>query len=185
MIKDIMTDAEDRMKKAVDALRADYMTIRTGRASPTLVERIPVEYYGTPTPIQQLASISIPEAQMIVIRPYSAGDIGEIEKAISRSDLGLTPSNDGQQIRLLIPALTEERRRDLTKVVSKRAEEARVAVRNIRRDAISDLREMEKESMISEDESHRGQDDVQTLTNTYVKNVDEVASEKDEEIMTL
>ena len=105
MIKDIMSDAEDRMKKAIDALRADYMTIRTGRASPTLVERIPVEYYGTPTPIQQLASISIPEAQMIVIRPYSAGDIGEIEKAISRSDLGLNPSNDGQQIRLVIPAL--------------------------------------------------------------------------------
>ena len=138
-----------------------------------------------PTPLQQLASISVPEAQTLVIRPYSPADIAAIEKAIAKSDLGLTPNNDGQQIRLVIPALTEERRRDLTKLVSKRAEEARVAIRNIRRDAIHDLRDMEKESMISEDDLHRAQDRVQEKTNDYVKLVDEIAREKDEEIMTL
>lgn len=185
MINEIMADAEERMKKTIDALRTDFMAIRTGRASPSLVERLPVEYYGTPTPLQQLASISVPEAQMIVIRPYSNRDIPDIEKAIARSDLGLTPSNDGQQIRLVIPALTEERRRDLSKQVGRRTEEARVSVRNIRRDAINDLREMQKEGMISEDDLHRSQDKVQDLTDKYVKTVEEVAKEKDAEIMTL
>jgi ribosome recycling factor len=185
MIDEILADAEERMEKATGALRADLRSIRTGRASPALVERLMVDYYGMPTPLQQLASISVPEAQLLLIRPYSPSDIGSIEKAIAKSDLRLTPNNDGQQIRLIIPDLTEERRRELTKAVSRRAEEARVAVRNIRRDAIHDLREMEKESMISEDELHRTQDKVQDKTNLYIKHVDEIAREKDLEIMTL
>lgn len=185
MINDVIADAVDRMDKALDSLRTDLRSIRTGRASPSLLDRIMVDYYNMPTPLQQLASISVPEAQTLLIKPYSPSDLGAIEKAISKSDLGLTPNNDGQQIRLNIPALTEERRRDLTKTVNRRAEEARVAVRNIRRDAIHDLREMEKESMISEDELHRAQERIQAKTDEYVKHVDDTAREKDEEIMTL
>ncbi|RIK53748.1 MAG: ribosome recycling factor [Chloroflexi bacterium] len=185
MINEVMADAVDRMEKALESLRADLRSIRTGRASPALLERIMVDYYSMPTPLQQLATISVPEAQTLVIRPYSPSDLGAIEKAIAKSDLGLTPNNDGQQIRLTIPALTEERRRELTKTVSRRAEEARVAVRNIRRDAIHDLRELEKESMISEDELHRSQERIQQKTDDYIKHVDEIAQEKDQEIMTL
>lgn len=185
MINDILANATDRMEKAIEALRNDLMAIRTGRASPALVDRLMVEYYNTPTPLQQLANVSVPEAQTILIRPYSPSDIGAIEKAIAKSDIGLTPNNDGQQIRLSIPPLTEERRIDLTKQVARRAEEARVAVRNIRRDEIHDLREMQRESMISEDELHQGQDRVQEITDKFVKQVDEIAKEKDEEIMTI
>lgn len=185
MIDEVFADTEDRMTKAIESLRYDLTTIRTGRATPSIVDRVMVEYYGTPTPMQQLATITIPEAQMISIRPYSAGDIPAIEKAIAKSDLNLNPTNDGQQIRIVIPALNEERRRELNKLVSRRGEDARVAVRNVRRDAISDLREMEKESMISEDESHRAQDRIQEKTNAYVKQVDEIVREKEAEIMTV
>jgi ribosome recycling factor len=185
MIREVLHETEERMSKAIEALSSDLMTIRTGRASPALVERLNVEYYGMPTPLQQLASISVPEAQTLLIRPYSPSDISAIERAIAKSDLGLTPNNDGQQIRLSFPALTEERRRDLTKVVAKRAEEARVAIRNIRRDAIGDLREMEKESMISEDELHRSQEKVQEKTDSYIKKIDEITREKEAEIMTI
>ena len=185
MINDVIADAIDRMEKALESLRTDLRSIRTGRASPALLDRVMVDYYNMPTPLQQLASISVPEAQMLLIRPYSPSDLSAIEKAIAKSDLGLTPNNDGQQIRLNIPALTEERRRDLTKTVNRRAEEARVAVRNIRRDAIHDLREMEKESMISEDDLHRAQERIQEKTNEFIKHIDDLAREKDEEIMTL
>ena len=185
MINDILANAKERMVKAVEALQHDLMAIRTGRASPALVERLMVDYYNVPTPLQQLASISVPEAQTLLIRPFSPSDVSAIEKAIAKSDIGLTPNNDGQQIRLTIPALTEERRRDLTKQVARRAEEARVAVRNIRRDEINDLREMERESMISEDDLHRGQDRIQEITDDYIKRVDEIARDKDEEIMTI
>ena len=185
MIQEVMVDANDRMTKAIEALQNDLRTIRTGRASPALVERLSIDYYSVPTPLLQLAIISIPDAQTILIRPYTPGDIGAIERAIAKSDLGLAPSNDGQQIRLSIPPLTGERRQELTKVVSKRAEDARVAVRNIRRDNIHDLREMEKEHMISEDELHRAQDQIQDKTNAYVKDVDRIAKEKEEEILTL
>lgn len=185
MINEVIADADDRMEKALESLRTDLRSIRTGRASPALLDRITVEYYNMPTPLQQLATVSVPEAQTLLIRPYSPSDLGAIEKAIAKSDLGLTPNNDGQQLRLVIPPLTEDRRRELTKVVSRRAEEARVAVRNIRRDAIHDLREMEKESMISEDDLHRAQDRVQEKTDDFIKLVDETAREKDEEIMTL
>ncbi len=185
MINDVLADAVERMDKAVEALRSDLRSIRTGRASPALLDRIMVDYYNVPTPLQQLATISVPEAQTILIRPYSQSDLSAIERAIAKSDLGLNPNNDGQQIRLMIPPLTEERRRELTKTVSRRAEEARVAVRNIRRDAIHDLRELQKESMISEDELHRGQERIQQKTDEFVKLVDEIAHEKDQEIMTI
>jgi ribosome recycling factor len=185
MINDVLADAVERMDKAVEALRSDLRSIRTGRASPALLDRIMVDYYNVPTPLQQLATISVPEAQTILIRPYSQSDLSAIERAIAKSDLGLNPNNDGQQIRLMIPPLTEERRRELTKTVSRRAEEARVAVRNIRRDAIHDLRELQKESMISEDELHRGQERIQQKTDEFIKLVDEVAHEKDQEIMTI
>jgi ribosome recycling factor len=185
MINDVIADAVDRMEKALESLRADLRSVRTGRASPAILDRIMVDYYGVPTPLQQVATVTVPEPQILLIRPYSPSDLGAIEKAITKSDLGLTPNNDGQQIRLVIPSLTEERRRELTKTVARRAEEARVAVRNIRRDAIHDLREMQKESMISEDELKRGQDRIQTKTDDYIKLVDETAREKDEEIMRI
>jgi ribosome recycling factor len=185
MINEVIADAVERMEKAAEALRSELRSIRTGRASPALLDRLMVDYYGMPTPLQQVATVSVPEAQVLLIRPYSPGDLAAIEKAITKSDLGLTPNNDGQQIRLVIPSLTEERRRELTKTVSRRAEESRVAVRNIRRDAIHDLREMEKESMISEDDLHRGQERVQEKTDEFVKLVDEIAHEKDQEILRL
>lgn len=185
MINEVLAETHERMEKTIDSLRTDLTSIRTGRASPALVERITVEYFGMPTPLQQLATISVPEPQQLMIRPFSKGDIPAIERAISKSDLKLTPNNDGQQIRLIIPPLTEERRRELTKIVSKRGEEARVAVRNIRRDAIHDLREMEKESMISEDDLHRGEEKVQEKTDAFVKHVDEIVRDKDAEIMTV
>jgi ribosome recycling factor len=185
MIKEVMADAHERMEKTIESLRHDLMTIRTGRASPALVEHLTIEYYGVPTPLLQLATIGVPEAQQIVIKPYNRSDIGAIEKAIAKSDLGLTPNNDGQQIRLNIPALNEERRRDLTKVVAKRGEEARVAVRNIRRDAIQDIRDLEKEHIISEDEMKRSQDKIQEQTDQHIKLVDHIVKEKDDEIMTV
>lgn len=185
MINEVLADAEDRMQKTVESLRVDLTSVRTGRASPALVDRVLVDYYGMPTPIQQLATITVPEAQILNIRPYSSGDIGAIERAIAKSDLNLTPNNDGQNIRILIPALNEERRRELNKVVAKRGEEARVSVRNVRRDAINDLRELQKESIVSEDESRRAQERVQEKTNAYIKRVDEVVREKEEEIMTV
>jgi ribosome recycling factor len=185
MVNELLHEAENRMQKAIESFRVDLQSIRTGRASPVLLDRIQVDYYGMPTPLQQIASISVPEAQLLLIKPYSKGDIAAIEKAIAASDLGLTPNNDGIQIRLVFPSLTEERRRDLTKLVGKRAEEARVALRNIRRDTINDLRSFEKESMISEDDLHHGQDLIQKLIDEYTRKVDEIAKDKEKEIMTI
>ncbi len=185
MLNEVMADAQDRMEKAIDSLRHDLMSIRTGRATPALVEHLKVEYYGMLTPLLQLASISVPEPQQLLIRPFSKGDIIAIEKAIAKSDLKLTPNSDGQQIRLIIPPLTEDRRRELTKMVAKRGEEARIAIRNVRRDAIHDLREMEKESMISEDELEQGEKKLQEKTDSSTKHVDEILREKDAEIMTV
>ncbi len=183
MIKDALRDAEARMKGALHALEEDLAAIRTGRASPALVEKLAVPYYGTPTPLQQLASIAAPEPQMITIRPFDPSSINTIEKAIQSSDLGLTPSNDGKLIRLTIPPLTEERRQDLVKVVSKRLEESKVALRNIRRDALDDMRDFEKEKMISEDEFFRGKEDLQKLTDRYIEDVERTGSRKEQEIM--
>jgi ribosome recycling factor len=185
MLNEVMADAQDRMEKAIDSLRHDLMSIRTGRATPALVEHLKVEYYGMLTPLLQLASISVPEPQQLLIRPFSKGDIMAIEKAIAKSDLKLTPNSDGQQIRLIIPPLTEDRRRELTKMVAKRGEEARVSIRNVRRDAIHDLREMEKESMISEDELEQGEKKLQEKTDGSIKHVDDILREKDAEIMTV
>jgi ribosome recycling factor len=183
MLKDVINDAEDRMDKTVEALQLDLRSIRTGRASPALVERLQVDYYGAPTPLNQLAGISVPEPRMLMIRPWDRNSMGLIEKAILKSDLGLTPNNDGQVIRLVIPQLTEERRRDLSRVVAKRVEEARVACRNIRRDAIDMLRDLEKEKLISEDELFGGRDQVQEVTDGFIKQVDEIGKAKEAEIM--
>jgi len=185
MINDVIADAKDRMDKALEALRHELMSIRTSRANPALVEHLSIDYYGTPTSLQQLATISIPDAQQILIRPYNRGDLAAIEKAIAKSDLGLTPSNDGQSIRLILPALNEERRRELTKLVGKRGEEARVAIRNVRRDANKDLAELEKDSLISEDERKRAEEKIQEVTGLHTKRIDEMVKDKDAEIMTV
>ncbi len=183
MIDDVKADAENKMKKTVDALKRELVTIRTGRATPALVEPLKVDYFGAPTPLQQLASIAAPEPRLLTIKPFDAATLHAIEKAILKSDLGLTPMNDGKIIRLSIPPLTEERRRDLTKVVHKHAEEARVALRNVRRDGLKDLEEMEKEKMISEDQHFKGKEMLQELVDKYTETVDQVAKTKEAEIM--
>jgi ribosome recycling factor len=182
MIKDLLKETEDRMNKAVDALRDNLMTIRTGRASPALVERLSVEYYGTLTPLNQMATISVPEPRLLAIRPWDPTALADIERAILKSELGLTPSNDGKIIRLSIPRLTEERRQELVKVVGKQVEEGKIAIRNIRRDAIEDLRELESEKMISEDEFYRTKDNVQEITDKFVAKMDEIGRDKEREI---
>jgi ribosome recycling factor len=183
MLKEAQTEAEARMKSAVQALEEDLAGIRTGRASPALVERLHVEYYGMPTPLIQLAAISVPESRSLLIKPFDATSLKAIERAIQTSDLGLTPNNDGKSIRLNLPPLTEERRRELVKVVHNRLEEARVAVRNVRRDAIKDLREFEQEKLISEDDLERGEEELQKLTDKYIEEVNRVGQHKEIEIM--
>jgi ribosome recycling factor len=183
MIKDALRDAEHRMKGAIAALDEELSGIRTGRAHPALVEKLEVEYYGTPTPLQQLATISAPEPQLLTIRPFDPKSLGIIEKAIRTSDLGLNPNNDGKLIRLQLPSLTEERRRDLQKIVHKRVEDAKVAVRNIRRDVQDEMRDYEKEKLISEDELERGRGELQKLTDQFTEKVEEVGKRKEHEIM--
>ena len=183
MIDDILLDVEERMDKAVGALRSDLMTIRTGRASPALVERITVEAYGSSMPLNQMATIAVPEPRLLTIRPWDTSVIGAIERAILKSDLGLTPNSDGRIIRLVIPALTDERRRDLARVVGRRVEEARVAIRNLRRDGLKELETLEKNKEISEDDLFRAKEDLQELTDRYVKRVDEIGEQKQAEIM--
>lgn len=183
MIKEILMDSEERMQGAIRALEEDLNAIRTGRAHPSLVEKLPVEYYGTPTPLQQLATISAPEPQLITIRPFDPGSVSVIERAIQASTLGLTPSNDGKIIRLALPQLTEERRRDLAKVLGKRLEEAKVAIRNVRRDNQDMLRDLEKEKEIGEDEFHSARDSLQKVTDTFTDKVDELGNRKEQEIM--
>lgn len=185
MIQDLLRETEGRMKKTLEVLEADLRTIRTGRASPALVERVMVDYYGVPTPLNQLAVISAPEPQLLTIRPYDPSSLGEIERAILKSDLGLTPSNDGRIIRLVVPPLTEQRRTELARLVSRRVEEAKVALRNVRREALEDLREFEKEKMISEDEFYQARDELQELTEAYVKRADEIGERKTREVMEL
>jgi ribosome recycling factor len=183
MIADLMKESEDRMGKAVESLREDLMGLRTGRASPALVERLRVEYYGTPTPLNQMAAISAPEPRLLVIRPWDPSSIGDIEKALLKSDLGLTPNSDGVVIRLPIPRLTEERRRDLSKLVGRRVEEGHIAVRNIRRDQQEELRDYEKEKLITEDDFHRGRDRLQEIHDKYVEIMDDIGRAKQQEIM--
>ncbi len=183
MIKDAIKETEDRMKASVLALEDDLAGIRTGRASPALVEKLSVEYYGAPTPLVQLAAISIPEPRQILIKPFDISSIKEIERAIQASDLGLTPNSDGKTIRLNLPPLTEERRKELVRVVQGRVEEARIAVRNIRRDAIKDMREFENEKLISENDLKRGEDDTQKITDEYIEKINEICESKEKEVM--
>jgi ribosome recycling factor len=182
MIKETLIEAEEKMKSALSALEHNLSTIRTGRASPALIERLQVEYYGTPTPLQQLATISAPEPRLLTIKPFDVSGLKNIERAILASDLGLTPNNDGKIIRLNIPPLTEERRKELIKVVHHRLEEAKVAIRNVRRSMHDDLREFEKEKEISEDDFKRGEADLQKLTDKYVAKIDEIGARKETEV---
>lgn len=183
MIKESIKEAESRMKGAIQALEDDLTGIRTGRASPALVERLQVEYYGAPVPLQQLASISVPEPRSLMIRPFDATSLKAIERGILASDLGLTPNNDGKVIRLNLPPLTEERRREQVKHVHSRLEEARIAARNVRRDLIKDLREFEKERLISEDELKKAEEDLQKLTDRITQQIDMIGNAKEKEIM--
>jgi len=183
MIKEVLQDAEHRMQGAVRVLEDELRGIRTGRANPALVERLEVEYYGVPTPLMQIATITVPEPRQLLIKPFDPSSLKAIEKAIRNSDLGLTPNNDGHSIRLILPPLTEERRRELVKVVHRRVEEARVAIRNVRRDAIKDLRELEDEKMISEDERKRAEQKVQDLTDKYIEEANQLGERKEREIL--
>jgi ribosome recycling factor len=181
--KQIIKEAEDRMKKSIEAFRHELSTMKAGRATPAILEKLRVDYYGTPTPISQVANIEVPDARTIMIKPWDRSQLKAIEKSILTSDLGLNPNNDGIVIRLSIPPMTEDRRKDLVKVVHKRTEEERVAVRNIRRDANDHIKKAEKDKTASEDESKRAQDDIQKLTDKMVKEVDHIMESKEKEIM--
>jgi ribosome recycling factor len=183
VIKDILISAESRMRGAIQVLQDDLAAVRTGRASPGLVERLQVEYYGTPTALMQLASISVPEPRTLMIKPFDASTLKVIEKTIQASELGLNPNNDGKVIHLNLPPLTEDRRRDLVKHVHHRLEEARIAIRNIRRDIHNDMRDFEKEKLVSEDELKRGEDDLQKLTDRFIEEIAELGKKKEAEIM--
>jgi ribosome recycling factor len=183
MIDDVKADAEDRMSKAIDALKRELATVRTGRATPTLVDRVEVDYYGAMTPLNQLAGLSAPEARLLVIQPWDKGSINAIERAIRTSDLGLNPTNDGELIRIAIPALTEERRQEMVKVVRSKVEDSRVAIRNIRRDSISQVKELMQEKMISEDDERRAEQDIQNLTDKYVEQAETVGKEKEADVL--
>lgn len=183
MVDDIFDDAERRMRKAIEVLKQDLAAIRTGRASAALVDRITVDYFGTPTPVNQVATISVPEARLLVIQPWDRKLLVDIEKAIQKSDLGINPTNDGQVIRLAIPQLNEERRRDMVKTVHKKLDEHKVAVRNIRRDTHDKLRDREKKKEISEDELKRYTERLQKLTDRYIDEIDKVGKTKEQEIL--
>ena len=181
MVDDLVNDAKERMAKSVDATRTEFNTVRTGRATPALLDRLVVEYYGVPTPLQQMATVSAPDPRSLLIQPYDVNSLGDIEKAINESDLGINPSNDGKVVRLAIPQLTEERRKELVKVVRGLAEEGRVAIRNIRRDVISDLHELESE--VGADEIHRAEERVQKVTDEHVGQIDALLKQREADIM--
>jgi ribosome recycling factor len=183
MVNDILEDARGRMKKTIEHLTGDFASLRAGRANPAMLDKIMVEYYGELTPLNQLANINVPEARLLVIQPWDKSSITNIEKAIMKSDLGVNPTNDGNVIRIAIPQLTEERRKDLVKVVKKRAEEARVAIRNIRREANDLTKSTEKEKVISEDEAKKALDEIQKITDNYIKDIDKILQAKEKDIM--
>ena len=185
MLNDIYADAQERMDKALDSLERDYMILRTGRASVSLVEGIRVDYYGTPTPLNQLATLTIPDPRTIMIQPWDTSVIAEVEKAILKSELGLTPMNDGKIIRINIPPLTTERRRELVKIVKKMSEESKVAVRNIRRDANEMIKDLKKEKEISEDDQFRAQEETQRITDELIKRIDTAYTIKEKEILEI
>jgi ribosome recycling factor len=185
VIKEATQDAEKRMRSAIQSLEEDLAGVRTGRATPALVEKMSVEYYGSPVPLMQMASISVPEPRQLLIKPFDPTTIKDIEKAIQASELGITPMNDGKVIRLNLPPLTEERRRDLTKFVNNRLEDARIAVRNVRRDSIKDIKEFEEEKLISEDDLKRGEEEIQKMTDRIIEEIGEIGKKKDQEIMEI
>ena len=183
MIQDVMSDADGRMAKALDALRHNLSSVRTGRANPSILDRVMVDFYGASSPINQLASISVPESRMLVIQPWDKGSIGAIEKAIMKSDLGVTPSNDGQVIRIALPPLTEERRKQMVKIVHQQVEEAKVSIRNVRRDAISNIKELMNEKLISENDERRGEHQVDELTKKHTDEADKIGKAKEAEVL--
>lgn len=183
MPKQVIANSKEKMTKAVQAYSRDLASIRAGRANASLLDRINIDYYGVPTPINQLAGVSVPEARLLVIQPYDKSVLGEIEKAILKSDLGLTPSNDGNLIRLTIPQLTEERRKELVKLVRKESEESKVAIRNIRRDGNDELKKLEKNGDITEDDQRGYAEDVQKITDEYIGKIDALTKEKEQEIL--
>lgn len=183
MINETVASADEKMKKSVEVTKNELASLRAGRATPALLDKIVVDYYGTPTPVNQLASITVPEARLLVIQPWDKSVIPQIEKAILKSDLGINPNSDGTVIRLAIPQLTEERRLELVKVARKRAEEGRIAVRNIRREANDELKEAQKEGLIAEDDSKRGQEQIQKLTDKHIKAIDDLLAAKEKDIM--
>ncbi len=181
MISDLLSEAEHKMQQAVDHVATEFGTVRTGRANPQLLQRITVEYYGSPTPLQQLASISVPEPRLLVVHPFDQSTVSDVERAIQQADLGLNPSNDGTVIRIAFPPLTEERRKDLIKVVRHMAEEGRVSVRNVRRHSKSEMEELHGE--ISDDDIHRGEEELQELTDRFTERIDQLLSNKEEELL--
>ncbi|MEM7536644.1 MAG: ribosome recycling factor [Chloroflexota bacterium] len=185
MLDEIMLDVDERMSKALESFEYNMKSIRTGRATPSLIEDVKVQYYGTPTPLYQIASISAPDANTLLIKPFDPSNIPDVRKGINQANLGLNPTDKDGQIYLSIPSLTEETRRSLTKDVSKKTEDGRVSIRNVRREAISDIRDMEKEKMISEDESRNAQEQVQEKTDDHIKKLEELAKAKEKEIMTI
>lgn len=182
---DVLKNAEDQMKKAIASTQKELQGIRTGRANSALLDRVVVDYYGTPTPLKQLANISTPDGKCLVVQPYDKGAMKDIEVAINKSDLGLTPNNDGSVIRIVVPALTEERRKELVKVIKKFAEDGKIVVRNARRDALEAIKKLEKEKQISEDESKKQHDQIQKLTDKYTKEVDDAIAVKEKEVLTV
>lgn len=183
MANTVMNTATEKMDNAIGALTRNLASIRAGRANASLLDRITVDYYGAPTPINQMAGISVPEPRLLAIQPYDKTIIGDIEKAILKSDIGITPSNDGAIIRLAVPALTEERRKEIVKTVKKEAEDSKVVIRNIRRDANEEFKKLEKNAEITEDDLHRNGEEIQKLTDAYIKKIDDIAKDKEDEIM--
>ena len=185
MSNQVLTQAKERMEKSISAFSRELASIRAGRANASLLDRITVDYYGAPTPINQIAGISIPEARLLVLSPYDKSALGDIEKAIMKSDIGITPTNDGSVIRLMIPALTEERRKELVKQVKAEAENAKIAVRNVRRDANDDAKKLEKNGEITEDALRGLNDDIQKITDEFIAKIDKIAKEKEEEVLSV
>jgi ribosome recycling factor len=183
MIQDLLNKVEERMEKSLQALKKEFASVRAGRANPALLDKVMVDYYGSQMPINQLANINAPEPRLLVIQPWDKGSLNEIEKAILKSDLGLTPSNDGSVIRIVIPQLTEQRRQELVKMIRKMAEEGRVAVRNVRRDLNDEVKKMEKNGDISEDESRRAQEKIQQITDKYISEIDKLLASKEKDLM--
>ena len=181
----VFTKAKEKMEKCLDALNRDYKAVRAGRANPAILDRVTVDYYGTPTPINQMAAISVPEPRMLMIQPWDASTLKDIEKAINTAEIGINPSNDGKVIRLAFPALTEERRKELVKDLSKRGEEAKVAVRNVRRDAMDDIKKLKKDNEITEDDQKNGEKKLQDITDSYIKQVEEMVKKKEDEVLSI